>query len=258
MANPAFPPPFRPDGVLLAVSLVAEDVEALWAQAVTAAESRADLVEWRLDAFSADESTLAVTGRMLQERLGKPLLLTCRSRAEGGILPLAPDRRAARLVHLLEAGVGVLVDVEVDGEAEVVAAVDRAAKARGVPVIGSKHCFDGTPPVEVMVDILLRIEALGYIPKLAVTAHNPADAARLLLATAIVRERIAGPCITMAMRDAGRVTRLVGGCFGSALTFAALARPSAPGQLPLESVRHFLDLLATLSPIDAPEHPEGT
>ena len=51
------------------------------------------------------------------------------------------------------------------------------------------------------------------------------------------------PVIGISMGELGRATRLIGGDFGSAATFAALAGASAPGQLSAAQVGAVLDIL---------------
>ncbi|MDD6893928.1 MAG: type I 3-dehydroquinate dehydratase, partial [Lactobacillus sp.] len=47
----------------------------------------------------------------------------------------------------------------------------------------------------------------------------------------------------MAMGDLGKVTRMAGEVFGSALTFGAVEKASAPGQLSIAELRRALDNL---------------
>jgi 3-dehydroquinate dehydratase-1 len=51
----------------------------------------------------------------------------------------------------------------------------------------------------------------------------------------------------MAMGGLGAVSRVCGGVFGSALTFAVGAAPSAPGQMPIDDVRAALAVLQRAS-----------
>ena len=59
----------------------------------------------------------------------------------------------------------------------------------------------------------------------------PADAARLLEATALAAERRPEtPLITMAMGPLGAVTRVCGAAFGVCASFGTAGAASAPGQ----------------------------
>src|SRR5699024_4483861 len=75
-----------------------------------------------------------------------------------------------------------------------------------------------------------------------------ADVVTLIAATER-RHRDAGiPLVTMSMGSLGAITRIGGGVFGSAATFATVGPASAPGQLPAAGVRAALDLLGGESP----------
>ena len=47
----------------------------------------------------------------------------------------------------------------------------------------------------------------------------------------------------MAMGDLGKITRIDGISFGSAVTFGCLGKASAPGQIEVENLRKTLSLL---------------
>ena len=51
------------------------------------------------------------------------------------------------------------------------------------------------------------------------------------------------PIITMSMAGTGVISRLAGEVFGSALTFGAAAKASAPGQMGVEDLKQVLTLL---------------
>jgi 3-dehydroquinate dehydratase-1 len=111
-------------------------------------------------------------------------------------------------------------------------------------VVASNHDFDATPPAAEIVARLEAMEAAGAdVAKIAVMPRSAADVVTLIAATES-RHRVAGiPLITMSMGALGAVTRIGGGTFGSAATFATVGAASAPGQLPAVGVRAALDLL---------------
>ena len=49
--------------------------------------------------------------------------------------------------------------------------------------------------------------------------------------------------ITMAMSGIGMISRLSGECFGSAVTFGAARKASAPGQIGVEQLREILQIV---------------
>lgn len=246
-------------GVRVAVSLTGDVPIRLLEEAARLERSAADFVEWRLDHLR-EEATgdIARLARALREAIPtKKLILTLRSPGEGGSDNLPEGLRADVFRDAFLASGPDFVDVEREGDAKVYGPVDRLAREGAVARIGSRHVVDGTPPVVWMVDVLVDAYHHGYIPKLAVRARRLEDAARLLEATALARARgVRGLLITTAMGEYGQITRLVGGAFGSSVTFAALGRPSAPGQLPLETVVRMLGLMEALGVIA--EDPDGS
>ncbi len=120
----------------------------------------------------------------------------------------------------------------------------------GLDVVASCHDLSGTPEEDETMDLLIDMQDDGAdVVKLAATPHDAVDVARLLNATACVREILSVPLVTMSMGEQGAVTRVAGGVFGSALTFVLVPgpdgswTPSAPGQLPIESVRAVHEVL---------------
>ena len=51
------------------------------------------------------------------------------------------------------------------------------------------------------------------------------------------------PIITMSMAGTGVVSRLTGETFGSALTFGAASKVSAPGQIGVHELKQVLDII---------------
>ena len=120
----------------------------------------------------------------------------------------------------------------------------------GLDVVASCHDLSGTPEEDETMDLLIDMQDDGAdVVKLAATPHDAVDVARLLNATACAREILSVPLVTMSMGEQGAVTRVAGGVFGSALTFVLVPgpdgswTPSAPGQLPIESVRAVHEVL---------------
>ncbi|MGO1511160.1 MAG: type I 3-dehydroquinate dehydratase [Actinomycetales bacterium] len=176
-----------------------------------------------------------------------PLLVTFRTTVEGGSGELLPERYVALLAALAAAGADA-VDVEADHPAasEAVAAIRRQGGHGGgsTAVVLSHHDFGRTPPQQEIVDRLAAMEHAGAdVAKIAVMPRSTPDVLTLLAATAERAERARIPLVTMSMGDLGAPTRLVGGRFGSAATFASISASSAPGQLPVADVRATLDAL---------------
>jgi 3-dehydroquinate dehydratase-1 len=108
-------------------------------------------------------------------------------------------------------------------------------------MIGSYHNFQSTPEAHVLVAKFRDAQAKGAdIGKVAVMPKEPKDVLTLLAATFEASRSLDIPLISMSMGPYGSVSRMVGGVFGSALTFAVGKASSAPGQIPVEELRTVL------------------
>lgn len=224
------------------VPLTATTPDALLAEAATVADAGPDLVEWRIDPLLASGHDLTVADALRATLRELPLLVTLRTAAEGGQFDLTDPDYLDLLREALNTGVVDLLDVEL-ARTTGTAAV-RAAHEAHVPVVMSEHHFDGTPTQSDLIAALDRMLAADAdVAKIAVMPHSPVDVLTLLSATATVHARSDRPLISMAMGQLGAVSRIGGGVFGSAATFATVGAASAPGQPPLAEVRAALGLI---------------
>lgn len=230
------------------IPLVARTADALVAEAVAAAGHGPDLLEWRVDHFEGIASSfdvVALAARLKQQSGGLPLLFTCRSAREGGApVPLADDRIAALHAAVAASGAVDLLDIEMAADPRQVDAVRAAARTRGLALVLSFHDFGGTPPLPDLLARFRQAHALGAdLAKVAVMPRSPADVLTLLQATWQASQELPVAVAGMSMGALGAVSRIGGGVFGSALTFAVGQQASAPGQLPIDDVRAALAAL---------------
>lgn len=235
------------------VPLTSPSPEALEAEAARLSSLPVDMAEWRVDMFGApgdvDEAAVREALLMLRRVLSVPLLATFRTVDEGGSRPLGEEGYASLCALLCESGCIDLLDVEAffrsGGAKDIIA----RAHACNVPVVASNHDFHATPPREEIVRRLLFMqEELGAdIAKMAVMPQSPADVATLLSATQEAFLKAKGPLITMSMGPLGVISRVSGRFFGSAATFGAAERASAPGQMDVRALDAVLRALETAS-----------
>ena len=264
------------------VSLTGPSLAQALTQARSAIDAGAHVLELRVDlleeacALAAPEPLDAATAaaqvleclRGLGEAIdatdgadaGAPVLLTCRTAAEGGRAQLDDTAYGAFLRSVLDGLADwaperrpAAIDVEV--QRGCLPQVCAQAHALGIDVVASFHDFEATPADEVLEEVMARMAREGAdLAKIAVWPTGADDVARLLgvcaRATAGAGEGtgLGVPVAAMSMGALGAVSR-VAPAFGSALTFAVVpdeqgqARASAPGQLPIQDVRRCLELL---------------
>ena len=206
-----------------------------------------DVVEWRIDWFEGvfDTDRLLDALKDLRAELGDlPILMTFRTSKEGGEKAVDPETYAALNIRAAESGLVDLVDVEVFTGDEIVSRIVKGAHAAGVKVVASNHDFDKTPDKDDIVGRLKKMQSLDAdILKIAVMPRNKKDVLTLLSATEETASCTDRPVITMSMAGTGVISRLCGEVFGSALTFGAAKKASAPGQMNVKDLKTVLTLL---------------
>lgn len=207
----------------------------------------ADLVEWRADWFEDvfDFEQVKSVLNSLREILGKkPVLFTFRTAKEGGERAIEDITYIALNKVAAESGKVDLLDVELFAGDTVVDEVLNIAHQNHVKVIASNHDFEKTPSKEEMISRLQKMEEMGAdILKIAVMPKSSKDVLTLLSTTEEMHELTEKPVVTMSMSDIGVVSRVSGELFGSAITFGAAGKASAPGQIPAEELRNVLEIL---------------
>lgn len=207
-----------------------------------------DVVEWRVDWFEnvfEFDKVLDVL-KELRKALGEtPILMTFRTSKEGGEKAIEDAAYAELNIKAAQSGYVDLVDVEVFAGDEIVKQIIESAHAAGVKVVASNHDFFKTPDKDEIVSRLRKMQDLGAdIPKIAVMPQNRKDVLTLLAATEEMSGTYADrPIITMSMAGTGVISRLCGEVFGSALTFGAAKKASAPGQMGVNDLSTVLGLL---------------
>lgn len=230
----------------ICVPIVGKTREEILETAKEILNSPADLVEWRVDWFESvlEMQKVVALSKELRDIFGDmPILFTFRTKAEGGARELNAKPYAMLGKMMIASGNIDLVDVEVfTAEAEVASLIEAAHK-HGVKVVGSNHDFAKTPDKEEIIRRLFYMQSLGVdIPKIAVMPQCKKDVLTLLSATEeMASEHATCPIVTMSMGRLGAVSRVAGETFGSAITFGALQKASAPGQIPVEELKKMLE-----------------
>lgn len=208
----------------------------------------ADLVEWRLDWFDDIEdimSTVDVLKKLRNILNEKPILVTFRTANEGGKRNIKVENYVELNCYLIKTKLVDLIDIEVFIGDEYVKKIVTIANEHNVKVIGSNHDFEKTPFKEEIISRLVKMQNLGVdISKIAVMPNSKKDVLTLLSATEEMYSKYADrPIVTVSMSGSGIISRLSGEFFGSSITFGAVEKISAPGQLNIEDLKKMLNIL---------------
>lgn len=230
----------------ICVSICGETQAAIFDEAHKLLDLPVDVVEWRGDWYADIFHTEALNETLygLRRILGElPILFTFRSIQEGGHQAVTPQRYLQLASEVCEADVVEALDVELFMDTKVNPLIVEKAHQCGIKVIASNHDFHQTPPKEELTRRMILMDEMGAdILKLAVMPKTMSDVLELLTATEEMNRLYTDkPVVTMAMGTLGMISRLSGEFFGSALTFGAGEKASAPGQLPAKELAMVLN-----------------
>ena len=232
---------------IICISVMDRKAEDIVAEVARLIDSGTEMIEWRVDAFEGVESPNAVrevlkcVAPLIKDTI---FVFTFRSKEQGGMCSLSGDKVFDLHMVAAESKVVDFVDVEYfytdDADVEVF-----KLQKMGIKVITSHHDFHETPSSDVLYMVLEQMKhSNADIVKMAMMPNSTEDVLRLLEETNRFHKRYPDqPLITMSMGKLGMISRISGEIFGSCVTFGAGKNASAPGQIPLEDLKHMLEVL---------------
>lgn len=176
-----------------------------------------------------------LTGSLFNTIGSFPIILTYRTKAQGGKGEMSPMEYTTFVIAALQSGYHfTAVDVEYTLDSDLRDKIFQVARSLNIPLILSYHDFNETPNVAEIIEDMAKSGA--DIIKLAVTPNDEQDVQRLLDDTN--QTAISQSLVTISMGDLGRRSRIEGYRFGSEMTFAVLdgTSMSAPGQLTINEL----------------------
>lgn len=233
---------------MICTPLIGQTKEELFHEVEVLTEKKPDVIEWRADFFhhlDDKDQVIETLKGMVEKAKGIPFLFTIRSEKEGGErISLSESEKVSLLAELCSTQLVDAVDYELMHDVTHIQQVSQAAKRHGVTLIVSYHDFDRTPQVDRLVQLFVNAESVGAdIAKIAVMPHSYDDALTLLSATSHAKKQLSIPVISMAMAEYGAFTRMIGGLFGSVMTFAVGKESSAPGQVAIQDLNNVLSIV---------------
>jgi 3-dehydroquinate dehydratase-1 len=236
------------DKPLICIPLVARDKADLLLQAKDLVLLDPDLLEWRVDGFDGAkniDTTVDALKDLYREIKNIPLIFTCRIEEEGGMQKISRNDRLKLIEAAMKTQLLDLLDIELCNDKEFIESIIVMGKKYDVKVILSYHDFEKTPKDGFILNKLIQAQDLGAdIAKVAVMPQNNEDVLYLLQTTLTARTRkLEIPIVSMSMGEAGVVTRIAGGVYGSDITFALGKSETAPGQIPIKDLRQAMSVL---------------
>lgn len=195
-----------------------------------------DIVEWRADYYEdlLNPYEVVQTISALKELFDStPIIFTIRTVTEGGEAVIDDKTYLSIIKEIICTSAPDIIDVEIFKGDDIFRAICLEAHNHGIKIIASNHDFLHTPSEEELISRMCHMQNMGAdIAKIAVMPESIPDVLTLLSATAkMATEHTDTPVVTMSMGKLGKISRLSGETFGSAITFGIAATSSAPGQI---------------------------
>ena len=220
-----------------------------------------DILEWRADYYfgefdNLEEMIESSDAHMKMIRIlddidyyaeGRPIIFSLTGEGDGGKVSISREH-AFDLASL--AAQSKLVDFvtlqlfDDDGALYINEIIKQIEEIHGfgARVILSYHEFDRMLSNDEVGNVTRTMRGLGAdIPKVCCMAATIEEASQLQDVTKELTSGEQGPVIIIAMGEAGKVTRITGGGYGSCITFAKGNAATAPGQIGADILAKYLD-----------------
>lgn len=193
-----------------------------------------DILEIRVDQFKKTDPTYVRNVVKTRRKIGVPLILTVRSKEEGGQKDISNELK----LKILEENTPLVNAVDIELKSPILSETIRIARKNKKIVIVSWHNFKATPNDKMLKDILNKAKKSGaHIVKIAAKANKINDLNRLMKFT---MEHKTKNIITISLGEIGSISRLTFPGFGSLITYAYINKPSGLGQRTLDELREHL------------------
>jgi len=215
-----------------------------------------DFIELRFDFINNVENLTKELGSSLLNmiNLNIPAIFTLRGYSEGGQLKVDKKERLRILENLLEAQPG-FIDIEMNSEKEILNYIINLATNKKITLIFSYHDYEKTYSYKEALELILRFED-KLIKKFLINANIVEKSIYKVIFTAQNFEDNLIPInlckyffrnnkkiISFCMGELGIFSRIICVKHGSFMTYCSLDEKTAPGQIQIEKLREYYNLL---------------
>lgn len=220
----------------ICVSILPKNMQEASMLIKKAEESKADLIEIRLDFLEANASL-----KDLVQKKKTPLIATRKLTSERGFFSGTESERQQSLLNAAQSGFEY---VDVDLSSPSLQETIVKLKQLGAKPIVSYHKFDGTLRRAAMERVLEQEIAGGAnVCKIVTSAKKMED--NLALLDFVASQSGKTKLVCFCMGEAGKVSRLLSPMFGAFFTFASLEQgdETSPGQMTIGEMQTIYDCL---------------
>ena len=226
--------------------VMGETAEEILSLAERSNSVECDMIEFRVDHFAEvfEPDRVKSLLRKIRRIALKPMIFTFRRKEEGGKVETTLQYYKELLTMVAENSLADIIDVEasaVEDDSEFIPSI----RDTGAFVIISKHDFSRTPSEAEIVRIYMEMQKMGAdIIKVAFMPNSKKDVLSLINATEEMTSNFSScPVVAISMGHLGMITRIMGEFLESVITFAAITKSSAPGQINIDGLEQILDII---------------
>ncbi|MFX1411204.1 MAG: type I 3-dehydroquinate dehydratase [Promethearchaeota archaeon] len=221
-----------------------------------AINEKPDFIELRFDFIDNPENITKELGSNLLNVIPPNVstIFTFRNYSEGGKVKVDEKERLKILEKLVEAQPD-FIDIEMNSVEEILNNIINLASNKKVNIIFSFHDFEKTPSYKETLEFTLKFEN-KLINKMIINSNIVEKSVYKVVFTAQNFEDNLTPInlckyfsnnnrkvISFCMGEIGIFSRIICTKFGSFMTYAFLEEKTAPGQIKIEKLRDFYNLL---------------
>lgn len=195
-----------------------------------------DIIEIRIDQFTRVDAKYIKDNIIVRKKLNLPLILTIRSKKEGGKKNIRDERK----LNIFRDIIPLIDAVDIELRSPIIMEVIDFAKRGNKKIIISSHNFKSTPINEDLTDIIRKAKKKGAnIVKIATKANSIDDVNRLMQFTQQNKNK---NIIVISLGNIGAISRLCFPIVGSLITYSYIDKPFGIGQIPLDVLQSQLHL----------------
>ena len=216
----------------ICIALGLPDIPKLLEHATREADAGETFLEFRLDFLDNPEKGPDAIRDFLARYPECIVLATVRRHQNHGRFNGSIEEQLHLLDRAVECGARA-IDIEIESAEQ---SAEKLHQFRGrAETIVSYHNFEATPPLEVVLNRMLRVPADAY--KIVATPRKPSDYGRIL---ALPKAHPRVPMVVLAMGELGFPSRVLSPLCGGLYTYAApnSAEGTAAGQVSARLLRH--------------------
>ncbi|GGA99503.1 3-dehydroquinate dehydratase [Macrococcus hajekii] len=204
-----------------------------------------DIIEYRADLCGGEKAADYIEDiKALKEKFSDlPIIFTYRTHGQGGKGMKEPNEYYKLNKEIISEQCTDIIDIELLLYEDLRNELIQLAKEKGIQVLVSHHEMEHTPSLKELKALYQHMQQLDIdYSKVAVMPEEGRDVLKLLTAVYETKQDSHHHIVGIAMGEQGKLSRIAGGAFGSALTYGHIGEEATPGQLHVQQLKSLMEI----------------